>query len=385
MHTLSIPRALALLIVPATAALPAAAQAPRKGPVITVSAAAVAAPVFARAQRLVAEGQGAAGRAIVDSVIRATPEGSDVFAEALFWRASLAATAVEAERDYRALTVEYSMSPRASDALMRLGQLELARGDRAQALRHLERLVLEHPTSPARARASYWMARVYFDGNDAPRACAAIDAARASAAPAEGALRSQLDSYSTRCRGVVRKTTARDSAVAASTTAVAPAPRAPMPAAPAVVKAETTSAQAASAFSGAATPDASASSSSAPPVVPTPPAAAPAAAPVVTPAVAPAAPPLATVAAPAQPSAPVASRPSRTVFALQLAAYDAAAPAEALVRRLRDRGIEARVSGSVRPFRVRVGRFATRAEAEREAASLKQRGQSAWVVTEPGQ
>jgi hypothetical protein len=36
----------------------------------------------------------------------------------------------------------------------------------------------------------------------------------------------------------------------------------------------------------------------------------------------------------------------------------------------------------VRPFRVRVGRFATRAEAEREAVSLKKRGQSAWVVEE---
>ena len=159
---LSSARALAFVASLAAVALPVEAQS-RKSPVITVSAAAVAAPVFARAQRLVAEGQGAAGRAIVDSVIRATPEGSDVFAEALYWRASLAATAAQAERDYRTLTVEYSMSPRAPDALMRLGQLELARGDRAEALRHLERLVLEHPTSPARARASYWMARVYFD------------------------------------------------------------------------------------------------------------------------------------------------------------------------------------------------------------------------------
>ena len=70
---------------------------------------------------------------------------------------------------------------------------------------------------------------------------------------------------------------------------------------------------------------------------------------------------------------------------MQLAAYDAAAPAEALVKRLRVRGIDARVSGTTRPFRVRVGRFATRAEAERESASLKRRGQSAWVVTEPAQ
>ena len=232
---LSSARALAFVASLAAVALPVEAQS-RKSPVITVSAAAVAAPVFARAQRLVAEGQGAAGRAIVDSVIRATPEGSDVFAEALYWRASLAATAAQAERDYRTLTVEYSMSPRAPDALMRLGQLELARGDRAEALRHLERLVLEHPTSPARARASYWMARVYFDGNDAPRACAAIDAARASAAPAEGALRAQLDGYATRCQGVVRKISGGDSAattLAVATSSPSPAPVVPSSPAPA--------------------------------------------------------------------------------------------------------------------------------------------------------
>ena len=399
MHRHSIPRALALVVALATLTRPAAAQS-RKGPVITVSASAVAAPVFARAQRLVAEGQGAAGRAIVDSVIRASAEGSDVFAEALFWRASLAATAAEAERDYRTLTVEYSMSPRAPDALMRLGQLELARGDRAEALRHLERLVLEHPTSPARARASYWMARVYFDGNDAPRACAAIDAARASAAPAEGALRSQLDSYATRCRGVVRRTNASDSAAASSTkvAVAAPAPVVPSappppvaaptptpPAAAGVVKAESTSTQAASAFSGAATPDASAPDASAMPGASATPNAASAPAPARPSASPPVTPTLAVAAPVTKPPTPTADRrpPTGTVYTIQLAAYDAAAPAEALVKRLQGRGIDARVSGSARPFRVRVGRFATRAEAEREAASLKKRGQSAWVVTEP--
>jgi cell division septation protein DedD len=98
----------------------------------------------------------------------------------------------------------------------------------------------------------------------------------------------------------------------------------------------------------------------------------------------PAAPILATAAPVVNPPAPTADRrpPTGTVFSVQLAAYDAEAPAEALVERLRGRGIDARVSGSVRPFRVRVGRFATRAEAEREAVSLKKRGQSAWVVEE---
>ena len=155
--------------------------------------AARAAAAFARAQRLVAEGQGAAGRAVVDSTIAATDSTSPVFAEGIFWRASLAAAAADAERDYRTLAVEYPLSPRSADALLRLAQLEMARGDRALAVKHLERLTLEHPTSPARPRASYWMARVYFESADVPHACAALDAARAGAPPNELAPRGQID------------------------------------------------------------------------------------------------------------------------------------------------------------------------------------------------
>ena len=393
---------LLLLLLLVAVAVPAAAQRPGQGRPITVSTAVASAELFQRAQRLVAQGQGQAGRAVVDSALARASEGSDAYAEALFWRASLAATAAEAERDYRVLAVEYSMSPRAADALLRLGQLELARGDRAQAIRHLERLVLEHPTSPARPRASYWMARVHFDGGDAPRACASLDAARVNARPDEGALRAQIDAYASRCAGVVRKTTGRDSALSplATSTPAAPAPT-PAPGA------TTTPASTGSVFAAAAPPSKTASAPNAATSVPDPPNAAPgtamspsASAPkastpasgstspfsaAATPdAAAPAPAPPAPRASPpaARPPTPDTPHPTPSVYSVQLAAYDAAAPAEALVRRLRGRGIEARVSGTARPFRVRVGRFATSAEAEREAAALKKRGQPAWVVTE---
>ena len=49
--------------------------------------------VFARAQRLVTGGNGADGRAIVDSVLQAVPPGSPDHAEPLYWRAALAETA----------------------------------------------------------------------------------------------------------------------------------------------------------------------------------------------------------------------------------------------------------------------------------------------------
>ncbi|MEX0909246.1 MAG: hypothetical protein WDZ58_05715, partial [Gemmatimonadaceae bacterium] len=69
-------------------------------------------PVYSRAQALVSEGQGAAGRVLVDSMYRSTAPGSGERAEALFWRATLAPTAADAERDYRAIVVDHATSPR---------------------------------------------------------------------------------------------------------------------------------------------------------------------------------------------------------------------------------------------------------------------------------
>src|SRR5690349_22100912 len=99
--------------------------------------------VFVRAQRMVTAGQDSAGRAVVDSVLAATAEGTPRYAEALFWRASLSKTAAAAERDYRRIAVEYPVSARAPEALFRLAQLEMTRGDRAGARAHLERIQRE--------------------------------------------------------------------------------------------------------------------------------------------------------------------------------------------------------------------------------------------------
>ncbi|MDQ3673475.1 MAG: hypothetical protein M3365_03740, partial [Gemmatimonadota bacterium] len=93
--------------------------------------------MFLRARRLVADGNGAAGRALADSLLAAATPGTPRYAEALFWRASVASTAAAAERDYRLLSIEYPLSPRAEEALLRLAQLEMARGDRSLALKHL--------------------------------------------------------------------------------------------------------------------------------------------------------------------------------------------------------------------------------------------------------
>src|SRR5579885_2931882 len=110
--------------------------------------------VFARAKQLVVGGNGAAGRVLIDSVLAANAPDTPAYADALYWRAALAATPEDAEQDYRRLIVEYPLSPHTGDALYQLAQIEVARGDRDAAADHLQRFLLENPKAPQRPRAT---------------------------------------------------------------------------------------------------------------------------------------------------------------------------------------------------------------------------------------
>ena len=157
--------------------------------------------IFVRAQRMAAEGQGDAARALVQHEIDISAAGSPHYVDALYWRAVVAATAADAERDLRRIIIEYPLSPRNEDALLRLAQLEMTRGDNDQALVHLQRLVIDHPTSPSRARASFWMARVYFDKNQMPAACRSLADAARNTSTAQVEQRNQIDFWMQRCHG----------------------------------------------------------------------------------------------------------------------------------------------------------------------------------------
>ena len=137
--------------------------------------------LFRRARRLVAEGNGVAGRALVDSLMRAVESSSPAYGDALYWHGALAPTAAEAERDYRRVIVEYPLAYYADDALLAIAELEQARGDRAGALMHLQRFVKDHPSSPERGIAALGAARLAFEQRDTKLGCTMIAAARASA------------------------------------------------------------------------------------------------------------------------------------------------------------------------------------------------------------
>jgi hypothetical protein len=118
------------------------------------------AQVIQRAQRLVNDGNGMEGRALMDSLLNATEPRSPDEAEVLYWRAALAESWDQAQRDYLRVMLEHERSPFAATAMLRLAQGELMRGDRDAALRYLERLIAEAPAAPERADAAILRDRI---------------------------------------------------------------------------------------------------------------------------------------------------------------------------------------------------------------------------------
>lgn len=264
-----------------------------------------------RARKLGLEGREGEGRRLIDSLLRTATPDSAIYAEALYARASLATTAVDAERDYRRLLIEVPLSARAEDALLQLAQLLQARGDRRGASDHLQRFMLTYAKSPARPRVALSLVRLLFEQGpqQQARACEALRMGR-EAIPLESfELRNQLEFYAPRCA-----------------VAVAEAPASNVPT------------------------DAAAGAAATPPVTPP------------------------------TTSTSSASPAAASYYSVQIAAYNSREPAVNLASTLVERGLEARVDGSVPPFRVRVGKYSTRAEAVKAAASLKAQGHNGFIT-----
>lgn len=323
-------------------AAPLAAQA--TPPLAPVADTAKIDTLFLRAQRMAAEGQGDAARALVQHEIDTASAGSPRYVDALYWRAVVAATAADAEKDLRRIIIEFPLSPRNEDALLRLAQLEMTRGDNDQALAHLQRLVIDHPASPSRARASFWMARVYFDKNQTPAACRSLADAAHSTTPGQVEQRNQIDFWMQRCHGMDTAAVATAPAHVDSPPTVAPPtsvasapPRETEPVPPASPPAPTTTVSTSKRTTTTA---------------------------VTTTTVTP-------------PRAPAVSGK----YTVQVGAYPTRDAAESLRKSLVNRGIDARVVGTAKPYRVRVGFYDTRAQADAAAAKLKAK-QIAVYVTE---
>ncbi len=305
-------------------------------------------PVYRTAQTLVNDGNATAGRALVDSMVAAAAPGSNDYAEAIFWRAVLAGTAADAEMDYRRIVVDYAKSPRVEDALIRLSQLEIARANYDGALRHLNVLITDYPQSPSRPRAGYWIARALFDKNDVQGGCIATADALARTREDNAELRNQLTYLNQRCAGVSLSPTAAAPALPANTESRVDS-SAKVLTAPVPEKLATDS----------------------------PKVARPASRPPASEAPTPISKPLSVEpskidkAPPVKPPAGTTKNNGSGVWSVQIAAYNVVSQAAAMVAKLKKNGYEARVDGTIAPFRVRIGKYTTQSQASAVQRSLK--------------
>ena len=365
--------------------------------------------VLARVRRYTSSDVSAA-RSLADSLVTSLPAGSSALPAALFAKASIAASAAEAERDYSRIVNDFRFAAQVPDALMRLALLESARNNRAGALKSLDRLLRDHSDAPVRSRASLLAGRLRMEAGDPARACELLAAAFASAGNTERDVRDQAESIGASCPTPVAVMAKRDpppmgvmrapgERIVAPTVGAVPAPATtertkravappPRPVAPPIRR------------DTAPTPkpvvvrrDTAPIPRPAPVVVKRDTTPIPKPVPVVAkrdtaPTSKPASVAVKRDTAPAPKSVavtPIVTTPSVSAtgarYGVQFAAYNDKPGAEQLASALRTRGITARVEGDAKPFRVRAGRFATRAEAEASAALWRRPGQPAIVVT----
>lgn len=170
-------------------------------------------PRLTGAVRAAQEGQGDSARSAVDRLLAATAPTDSLYPEILYTQAMVAGSAADMRRHLQRVVVEYPTSPWADDALLRLVQMDYATRTFDAAARNLERLRLDHPLTPLLAQASYWAGRTYFELKDTTRACRWL-ADGVAAANADLELQRQLGFLYQRCSAASRAVAAGDTGAA---------------------------------------------------------------------------------------------------------------------------------------------------------------------------
>jgi len=119
--------------------------------------------------------------------------------EAAYVRTTTASSAADAERALSLFVSSYPSSRHVDDALLRLAQLEISRGDRAAAIQHLDRLARHAPAPIDRTRALVLAAQAHLDNGDTTSACQSVSPDLASVAAADTVLTHQLTAVSSAC------------------------------------------------------------------------------------------------------------------------------------------------------------------------------------------
>lgn len=153
------------------------------------------------AVRLATEGQGDSARSLVRRRLATTPPADSTFPEVLYSAGVVAANSDTALRYFRRTSVEYSQSPWADRALLRIAQIMYAGGDLNAAYQSANRILADYPFSTIRAPAAFWAGRAQLDLGDIAGACRLLaQAADSSIGDVELANRARF--YVQRCQSL---------------------------------------------------------------------------------------------------------------------------------------------------------------------------------------
>jgi general secretion pathway protein A len=160
--------------------------------------------------------------------------------ESAYRRTMAASSATDAEHVLNAFVQGFGASKHWDDAVLRLAQLEISRGDRAAAIQHLQRLADHAPAPLDKTRALVFVSQARLDSGDTTSACQSLSPELASTTGADTSLAHQLTTIASLCaeRGnvsstgaapdttthpvIVRDTVPRPSAKRGSTAGAAP-------------------------------------------------------------------------------------------------------------------------------------------------------------------
>jgi hypothetical protein len=151
-----------------------------------------------------------------------SPQDS-IYPGVLFTAGRIASDATTAATNLQRVVLEYGRSVWADSALVLLTQLYFAQGDPAATVQAVERLRLDYPDSPLRARADFWGARAYFDLKDDAHGCQLIREAL-DGAGADVEFRNQVSFYASRCVSATIAPPAAPPATASGDTQARPTP-----------------------------------------------------------------------------------------------------------------------------------------------------------------
>jgi len=150
------------------------------------------------ALRLAQDGRIDSARAILKRMEQSTVPTDTLFPGILYSSALVAPTADEVRRQLQRVIVEYPFSPWAEPAMIALAQLDYANGDPAATGRTLEKFRTDHASSSLYPVAALWGARAGFDVNDPRAACQWVSEGLARAG-GDASTRAELLALSRRC------------------------------------------------------------------------------------------------------------------------------------------------------------------------------------------